>query len=232
MNSTSENPYSSHEQIALLLPWFVNKSLSDAERHCVEQHLKVCLLCNREVSNLQHLASVIKQTAPVDNAANASFQELKKRLHSTAAPQSLATQVKTTSTAKAKWYNNYSQNLIALAAATAFALVLPHFVPSTTAPATNDYRTLSNDEPVPSQKEVIKVIFKEQTAPATIQQLLSSIQGNIMHGPDEQALYIIGFNASTSEAELQEKLTRLRNDQSVVFAEPSYTLLSVTPARP
>ena len=44
-----------HQQLQLLLPWYVNESLGEVERLQVEEHIHGCLLCNRELFALRKL---------------------------------------------------------------------------------------------------------------------------------------------------------------------------------
>ena len=83
MKQFHNNPYSAHQDISLLLPWYVNKTLHGAEIKMVENHLKVCLTCRREIATLHKLAAAVQQEGSIDSAAQASFSQLKKRIHST-----------------------------------------------------------------------------------------------------------------------------------------------------
>lgn len=51
-----------------LLPWFVNGTLEGEELHQVEEHLRSCLSCRREVEELRKLRSGVKEQAPVPPA--------------------------------------------------------------------------------------------------------------------------------------------------------------------
>ena len=82
MKPLPNNPYSAHHDISLLLPWYVNKTLQGDEIERVENHLKVCLTCRREIAILHKLAEAVQREGSLDSAAQASFSRLKKRLHS------------------------------------------------------------------------------------------------------------------------------------------------------
>ena len=81
MKHIDDNSYASHQEITLLLPWYVNKTLQGAELDTVKQHLNNCLICNRELLNLQNLSGLINQASTVELSAQGSFAKLKKRLH-------------------------------------------------------------------------------------------------------------------------------------------------------
>ena len=44
-----------HQQILLLLPWYLNQSLEQGEQKQVEKHIAHCLLCRRELISLRKL---------------------------------------------------------------------------------------------------------------------------------------------------------------------------------
>ena len=69
-----------HQQIQLLLPWYVNHSLEQNERKQVENHLRSCILCRRELVVLRKLAEDVNQSSVLDVAAEASFARLRGKL--------------------------------------------------------------------------------------------------------------------------------------------------------
>jgi len=225
----NDNPYASHENISLLLPWYVNKTLQGTEHKAVEQHLKVCLICKRELVNLHRLSAAVNQPDFFDSAAQASFSRLKNRLHTPAESiQNEVPQIVAASN-RQKWYGNLlSRPALGVAAGILLALLLPHFIPVDQY-ANSDYRTLSNPEAAISNKDEIRVIFKEKTSRQTIDQILGSIQGHIINGPDEQFLFTIGIETPAEQTAVIDKLALLRKNPNVIFAEPAYALLSSTP---
>ena len=44
-----------------LLPWYLNRTLSEDETKKVEEHLEECLMCRRELEELRWLSSEIKE---------------------------------------------------------------------------------------------------------------------------------------------------------------------------
>ena len=48
-----------------LLPWYVNATLTEDERHGVEAHLKDCEKCRNEVAYLNTLRSQVRATGDV-----------------------------------------------------------------------------------------------------------------------------------------------------------------------
>lgn len=50
-----------HERVTLLLPWYLHRSLTEAEREQVEHHLRACAACHRELEELRQLYSLAQE---------------------------------------------------------------------------------------------------------------------------------------------------------------------------
>lgn len=53
-----------HEEVSLLLPWYVNKTLSEDERNLVSRHLDQCGECRRDVELLGRVQAEVLQGSP------------------------------------------------------------------------------------------------------------------------------------------------------------------------
>jgi len=89
----------SHQDAWLSLPWLANGRLSGAERLRVEEHLRGCALCTREVALQRRLCDVLPEPERVTYAPAPSFRKLMHRIDGltpatpaeTARPHSLRT---------------------------------------------------------------------------------------------------------------------------------------------
>ncbi|MFZ4699355.1 MAG: hypothetical protein ACOYMG_04845, partial [Candidatus Methylumidiphilus sp.] len=125
-------------------------------------------------------------------------------------------------------YLNISRPAMALAAGVLLAVLLPRFM-TIAQLQSNDYRTLSDSEITNTNPNELRVIFKENTTRQTIDQLLTSIQGTIINGPNEQSVYTIGIKKSSVTTPAIDRLSILRADSHVIFAEPGYASPSKIP---
>jgi hypothetical protein len=219
MKHPDNTPYANHEKVLLLLPWHINKTLSGEEKALVDQHLKVCLICKRELNNLQSLAAAVKQSETYNTAnpaPQAAFAQLQMRLENIDSPPAA------NSPTKQRQSKFRSYKLSALAASVMIMVMLPN-MNTLNNMLGNDYRTLSNAEPSNTPPHALKVIFKAETPAQTIAQILSTVEGHVIDGPNEQALYTIGFKQTDADT-LNNKLAALRKQPDVIFAEPSYAL--------
>lgn len=73
MNQYILSSINQHQQLQLLLPWYVNESLGEVERLQVEGHIHGCPLCNRELVALRKLQVAVNQASILQMAAEVSF---------------------------------------------------------------------------------------------------------------------------------------------------------------
>jgi hypothetical protein len=229
MKQIHNNPYSAHQDILLLLPWYVNKTLHGAENETVENHLKVCLTCRRELASLQKLAEAVRQEGSFDSTMQVSFSQLKKRIHKPDDLNLAETPKVSARSDHRKWVSKIKvmpRSAFAMAAVVLLSLLLPRFI-DTSHFLTNDYRTLSNgDNPVSGGKNTISVIFSTDTEKGQIDKILALIQGQVIDGPDKQGIYKIAIAGTPAAKDILEKVSSLRNNPNVLFVEPAYALLS------
>ncbi len=227
MKQLYHNPYTAHQDISLLLPWYVNKTLHGAETRSVEDHLKVCLSCRRELATLHKLSVAVRQEGSMDSAALASFSQLKKRIHG--ADQTSLENTPKNIILQSLWGKRSKlylpQPALALAAVLLLSLLIPRLT-DTGDLSMNDYRTLSNAENPAVSHNAIKVIFSNDAKQPQINALLASVHGRILDGPTVQGLYTITLDGKPATTNVLAMVESLRKNTHVIFAEPEYALLS------
>lgn len=222
------NPYSSHQEISLLLPWYVNKTLRGAEIKMVENHLKVCLTCRRELATLHKLAAAVQQEGSIDTVAHASFSHLKKRIHSSdAADQEKAPKVIASPVQRRRYDKIWRlpRPALALAAVLLLSVLIPRFT-DTGSTQMNEYRTLSDAENPATSPNTVRVIFSNDTGQPKINEILASVHGQIIDGPTAQGVYTVAIQSELASENVLNRVASLRDNPHVIFAEPAYALLS------
>lgn len=228
MKPLQNNPYSAHQEISLLLPWYVNKSLHGAEVKMVENHLKVCLTCRRELVTLHKLATAVQQEGSIDTVAQASFSHLIKRIHNTDANDRENAQKVIPLPVQRKAESNIwrlPRPALALAAVVILSLLIPRFIDIGNVQM-HEYRTLSNPENPAISQNSLSVIFANDTKQSEINEILASVDAQIVGGPNAQGIYTITSKSEPATKNVLDMLALLRKNTHVIFAEPAYTLLS------
>ena len=76
----------SHQDAWLSLPWLANGRLSGTERLRVEEHVRGCALCAREVALQRRLCDLLTEPERVTYAPGPSFRKLMDRIDGRAHP--------------------------------------------------------------------------------------------------------------------------------------------------
>lgn len=229
MKHLNTNPYFTHDEISLLLPWYVNKTLREEELSAVESHLKICLVCKRELASLEKLSIAINQESSFDSEANVSFAHLMNKIHTATRPDSPLPQLH--AIRKSMWRSNVlrlpalHRPKAALAAAILLALVIPNYFDLVKLPS-NDYRTLSDSEQSKPRNNDIRLVFSKDVTKQQIDAIVSSVQGQLVGQPTEQSVYTVHIEHAKSSNDILNTLAELRKNPKIIFAEPAYTLLS------
>ena len=87
----SASPAFSHEESWLLLPWLANGRLGGAERARLEQHVRGCAECAREVAAERLWCSTLTEPERVTYAPGPSFRKLMERIDAEQPSRTVAT---------------------------------------------------------------------------------------------------------------------------------------------
>jgi len=236
MKNTDQTNNLSHQDVSLLLPWYVNKTLDDDEKKCVDTHLKGCLLCRIELANQEKLSFSVAHADSLAPIAHSSFQQLQQIIHnseqSTDHNPGVVNSFSGYKPARIKF--NTLRNLfrqpasIALATLAIFSLIL--FAPdyfSVAKKYERNYRTLSSTVSFTAKDNEIRVVFAKPIDQQQIMRILRTINGRIITGPSLQGVYNIRIGkGDITKNDILKTISLLRRNDSVIFAEPAYSLLS------
>jgi hypothetical protein len=239
MSTPKPSPVDPHQEIQLLLPWYLKQSLEPIEQQRVESHVRGCFECRREILFLRNLDRSLNQEASSEAATDRSFEILRKKLpvksslgqsqkvtpiHSSPAwsdkqPKSNSEQHgrQARSNKRASKASRYNFIRLGLAASLLLAALVPMrnlFDQSTTLP---EYLTLSSAKIVSEGGRSLRVVFSRPLANTAIDSLVERIHGQQIEGPNSVGAYTI---AMQSEPDLTAALAFLRSQDFVMFAEP------------
>ena len=69
-----------HEQAIELLPWFVNESLDAGEHEAVQAHASGCVICRREIEELEVLQRSIREAPALEEMPAADMRRINARI--------------------------------------------------------------------------------------------------------------------------------------------------------
>ncbi len=194
----------SHSRAFELLPWLVNGTLSGAERDPVEQHVRTCIACRRELKEQQSLHVAVRARRTADVSVEAGFDRLSSELDAARLTER-------------PWQFRYAKAApfaVAAAAGVAVLAILLWFTPLPELGAGN-YSTLAT----PTSEALIDIVFADQATAAEMQALLDSIGGEIVAGPTSLGRYSVRVAGAQGDATaLGELLSDLHGDPRVRFA--------------
>ncbi len=219
MNTTTSNAPDQHQQIQLLLPWYINQSLQAHDRLLVDKHIRHCLLCRRELVGLRKLANAVIKTSDLDVAAETSFAGLVDKLPSRhAMPAARSARQPPPGHSLNRYLKHYGLRY-AMAASLLLAL-LPIGWRMLPVPTDGAYYTLSAARPEPSQTIELRVVFAKSTAEADVANLLAALHGERVGEANSVGAFTVRLNASDGKPNQEQALAMLRSRQDVLFAEP------------
>lgn len=236
-----------HEEIAALLPWYVNGTLSGEEAAEVETHLAACANCQQERQALQFLASAVKASSEALPPPSADLMESVMARVRAAADAGSPREKPFRSWLMIPVFSRPGWAVAQLATVILLAVALVVFVQraghyesrmaqekqrAERAEALlieekerNDrYETLFGPEPSPGKQGIrLKVAFQEYASEKAVRELLVNLNADLVSGPSAQGFYSIAVAvpADSDQRKAQDDaLRRLRARPGVVrFAE-------------
>jgi anti-sigma factor RsiW len=204
-----QTSHSNHEQCWELIPWVVNGRASDVEERSVLAHAEECSECREELARHRELHKHMRGNDDVIAAPNASLQKLLGQIDAQATPEVAKTyRIKRPWLVAALWLQ-----LVAIA-------TLAGALFRSAAPPEPEYMTLSTPE-IQDRRAAVRVVFAPDASLNQINQLLRSVECDIVAGPSEAGVYTL---AAAANQDVQQIIATLRDHSEVLFAERSQAL--------
>ena len=221
MSTTPDSslPLDPHATLVALLPWYVNDTLSPAERAAVDQHLGECPACRAELAHCHALANTVQDPAPIWQPAPGAFERLMADIERMEAPLTPAPRRTMPFWHRIRdWLGATPSPVrwtLALEGMAVAALLLIVILPG--ARLTADYETLSSGSAQPATAGPrLRIVFVERATARDMQRLLLAIEGSIVAGPGALGVYTVALPAGARAA---DALSSLRADPAVRLAE-------------
>ena len=210
----SASPAFSHEESWLLLPWLANGRLGSAERARLEQHVRGCAECAREVALQRLWCETLTAPERVTYAPGPSFRKLMERVDAEPPQRAVAASTPAVQSvrARAAWRPP------GLAWAASFVLCVALGTFAVTAYRWSQPLYLTHTAPAVAAPGVLHIAFERSITIGEAEQLLLSAGARVVEGPD--ATGVLGVAPVAGAAGLPALADRLRGDPHVRWIEP------------
>lgn len=227
MKLQDQSPYSNHEAVLSLLPWYLNGSLAASEFEFVKHHLRVCLTCRKELVAQEALVKTLQRTPLMEISTKPSFERLMSRIHD---EDGLSEKTNPDQDLRIRWLADRISSVWTALTSKRFAVAcvggllaisiasIVRWMPMDTV---RTYYTAAN----PGNLELfthddVRVVFADHVTEQDINNLLTSIHGRIVDGPTAHGVYTIRIIGNAESGRLLSQcLEKLRGNKMVVFAE-------------
>ena len=200
-----------HEESIELLPWLVNGSLTASEREAVQAHAESCIVCRRELAELEALQESIQAPAFVVPAPD--MRRINARIDAQLERESRG------QNAIAALREFFASPWRAAFAAQTLALVVVATLWLQADTNEPQFRTLTSAEALPAGN-YLRVVFDPNLEPAAIDALLVDVGLGVASGPTERGVLTLRFADAATEADRAAASDALRNDPRVLFLQP------------
>ena len=200
-----------HEESIELLPWLVNGSLTASEREAVQAHAESCIVCRRELAELEALQESIQAPAFVVPAPD--MRRINARIDAQLERESRG------QNAIAALREFFASPWRAAFAAQTLALVVVATLWLQADTNEPQFRTLTSTEALPAGN-YLRVVFDPNLEPAVIDALLVDVGLGVASGPTERGVLTLRFADAATEADRAAASDALRNDPRVLFLQP------------
>ncbi len=205
-------PELDHNTVYELLPWLANGSLAEVERESAELHVRSCIVCRRELKELERLRLAVRSQPTLHLSAEGGLDRLQRQLDREAASRPVRRD--------AGGYSAFFRFAAVASVGVAFLGVLLWLAPNV--PNRAGYATLASQPG--AQRAQIDLIFDQRTAVADIQSLLQTVDGEIVAGPSELGRYSVRIRGGrATDAEVTALVDKLERDPRVRFAGRAFS---------
>jgi anti-sigma factor RsiW len=209
-----------HDEISVLIPWYVNGSIGEGDRQRVDAHLTQCARCREDMALERRVYAGMSVEPGVEYMPAASLKRLQSRLDdlTAALPTEVAVEAPLAPFVAAgrravTWHGVMAASVAIMAVAVSM-LAADRWTQSRTR-AGALYSTVTTSKPrVPD--EVIRAVFIPTITLVELQAVLDAAGLRIVSGPTEAGVYSLAAN---SRRPVSASLASLRGHAKVRFAE-------------
>lgn len=203
----------SHEQAVEFLPWLVNGSLDEQEKEAVLEHANACVICRRELNNLEQLRDSISRAAGASRIPEPDMRNINARIDALINRQNRGRELlsRLREIFDSPWRIAFgAQSIVLLVLAT--VLLWPE-------PRGAEYATLTWTEYLPAG-QYVRVVFSPELPQTELMSLLDEFELSIVDGPSNRGVYTLSVANTISGQDSHMLASSLQDAPSVLFAQP------------
>jgi hypothetical protein len=220
----------SHADAWLMLPWLANGRLAGAERLRVEEHVRGCALCTREVALQRRLCEVLTEPERVTYAPGPSLRKLMDRIEGRAARRPLESRVPRLRRFAPRGAAAWRPPGLAWAASVLLAIGFLGFGALTTYRWSEPRYLTHTAEPRPgpaaaTSAPLLHIAFIPSLSISEAGDALHGAGARIIEGPDATGIFGVAPVAASADAadasrQLRTLAAQLRTDARIRWIEP------------
>lgn len=203
----------SHEQAVELIPWLVNESLVGKEKEAVLEHAQSCVICRRDLDDLEQLRNAIMSASSLQPIPAPDMRNINTRVDALIDRQNrgLLLISRLREAFESPWR-------IAFIAQSVLLVVLAGLL-LWPGPRHAEYTTLTQSQYLPPGNHV-RVVFSPELTQFELIELLGSLELTIIDGPSNRGVYTLGVAKRMSVEDRDKLIMGLQEDPKVLFAQP------------
>lgn len=202
----------SHEQAIELLPWLVNGSMDPEEEKDVRQHAFNCVICRRELKELERLGSSIAGAARRMHIPAPDMRNVNARIDGLIDRQNLGRKLvfRLRGAVSSPWRLAFAVQTVLVIALSAVLLL-----PGSENP---EFTTLTQPQDLPEGHH-FRVVFNPDMSAPELSGLLDEWELTVVDGPSARGVYTLGTSPTMSDEDRARLLADLRQEPNVLFAQ-------------
>lgn len=202
-----------HEQAMEMLPWLINDSLPGDERAAVLDHAQSCVMCRREMQDLEGLRDSIENLSGAISIPVPDMRNINTRIDSLIDKRNLGrrTLEQLGNFFRSPWRAAYvAQSMLLVVLAVAL------FWPAS---RIAEYTTLTQ-APDLADGHYVRIVFSPDLARSDVKEILDELTLIIVAGPSDRGVYTLATKNLAAVDERDAALAALSKNRSVLFAQP------------
>lgn len=194
-----------------MLPWLVNNSLQGSELDAVQAHAKSCIICRRELAELEALQESIRSATVMAPAPD--MRRINARID---AQLQRASRGRDMLAATRRFFGSPWRAAFAAQSLLLVVIATLWIQAGTDEP---QFRTLTTTERLPAG-HYLRVVFDPNLEPESIDAMLADAGLGVAAGPTERGVVTLRFADATAETVRARVIEAMQSDPRVLFVQP------------